>query len=100
MTAPAAVAIPTTAPFSSTSLTSVLGKGMPMLAMFVPLLRTRWLWQRLAISPGVATNWLRYGLIAFASSLDQIGPIANTVQDAKVQYTRSQHFHAVRHDDP
>ena len=30
------------------------------------LLRTRWLWQRLPISPGLAANWLRYGLIAFA----------------------------------
>ncbi len=29
------------------------------------LLRTRWLWQRVAISPKLASNWLRYGLIAF-----------------------------------
>lgn len=29
------------------------------------LLRTRWLWQRLSISPRLTSNWLRYGLIAF-----------------------------------
>lgn len=29
------------------------------------MLRTRWLWQRLPISTRLATNWLKYGLIAF-----------------------------------
>lgn len=29
------------------------------------LLRTRWLWQRLPISPKVAANWLKFGLLAF-----------------------------------
>ena len=28
----------------------------------------------------------RYGLIAFASSLDQIGPITKTVEDAKIVF--------------
>ena len=36
----------------------------------------------------------RYGLIAFASSLDQIGPIAKTVKDAEIV------FKAIRDKDP
>jgi aspartyl-tRNA(Asn)/glutamyl-tRNA(Gln) amidotransferase subunit A len=36
----------------------------------------------------------RYGLIAFASSLDQVGPLTKTVQDCKIV------FDAIRGKDP
>jgi hypothetical protein len=53
------------APVANVLVYFILGLVMLSLTQFA-LMRTRWLSQRLAVSPGLAKNWIRYGLAFFA----------------------------------